>query len=187
MAAGQKKVILRTLTGTLAWGYLQSTLFVLENNVPLMATDGRTNSFPIRDIKTISYVKDFNLDDPVDPERLTRRTFPARPRGDGIWLRLTFLKPSPEAGIADDILEGLTPLDLPALDALLADRGILLIPPDPRGNTQRIFVPRSALQSLEVLGYVTAPSRRLSRPSRTNNQPTLFPEPGPNPTPEPNE
>jgi len=169
MAAGQKKVILRTLAGTLAWGYLPQTLFVLENAVPIMATDGRITPISINEIRTISYVRDFNLDDPIDPERLTRRTFPARPRGDGLWLKLTFLD--------DDILEGLYPLDIASLDSLLADRGLLLTPPDPRGNTQRIFVPRSALRSLEVLGYVTAPSKRLLKPAPADPQPNLFPDP----------
>jgi hypothetical protein len=182
MAAGQKKVILRSLSGTLHWGYLPQTIFLDQDAVPLMSTDGRLTPIPVNDIKTISYVKDFNLDDPDNPERLTRRTFPARPRGDGLWLRLTFIKPGPEAGIADDILEGLTPLDLPALDALLADRGILLTPPDPRGNTQRIFIPRSALRSLEVLGHITALSKRLPKPTAPHPQPTLFPDPQPDPT-----
>ena len=79
MATGQKKVILRSLTGTIYCGYLPQTLFLNQNTIPLMATDGRLTPLSINDIKTISYVKDFNLDDPIDPERLTRRTFPARP------------------------------------------------------------------------------------------------------------
>jgi hypothetical protein len=172
MPSGQKKVIIRTLTGTLAWGYLPQSLFVDENTVPLMSTDGRLTPISLNDIKTISYVRDFNLDDPINPERLLRRTFPARPRGDGLWLRLTFLD--------DDILEGLSTLDIAALDSLLADRGLLLTPPDTRGNTQRLFVPRSALRSLEVLGFVTAPSKRLAKPtSIPNPQPHLFPPPFP--------
>ena len=172
MPSSQKKVIIRTLSSVLAWGYLPQTLFVDRNTVPLMATDGRLNPISLNDIKTISYVRDFNLDDPANPERLLRRTFPARPRGDGLWLRLTFLD--------DDILEGLGTLDIASLDSLLADRGLLLTPPDPRGNTQRLFVPRSALRSLEVLGFVTAPSKRLAKPTSTANpQPHLFPPPFP--------
>ncbi len=172
MASGQKKVILRTLAGTLTWGYLPQTLFLRENQVPVMSTDSRLTPMSLNDIKTISYVKDFNLDDSVNPERLLRRTFLARPRGDGLWLRLTFLD--------DDILEGLGTLDIASLDSLLADRGLLLTPPDPRGNTQRLFIPRSALRSLEVLGFVTAPSKRPAKPTSTSNpQPHLFPPPFP--------
>jgi hypothetical protein len=172
MPSAQKKVIIRTFADVLSWGYLPQTLFVRENQVPLMATDGRLTTISMNDIKTISYVRDFNLDDPANPERLLRRTFPARPRGDGLWLRLTFLD--------NDILEGLGTLDIASLDSLLADRGLLLTPPDTRGNTQRLFVPRSALRSLEVLGFVTAPSRRLAKPASTPNpQPHLFPPPFP--------
>ena len=172
MPSAQKKVIIRTLTGVLAWGYLPQIFFLDQNTVPLMATDGRLTRISLNDIKTISYVRDFNLDDPANPERLHRRTFPARPRGDGLWLRLTFLDA--------DILEGLGTLDIAFLDSLLADRGLLLTPPDPRGNTQRLFVPRSALSSLEVLGFVTAPSKRPVKPTLSPNpQPHLFPPPFP--------
>jgi hypothetical protein len=154
MAPAQKKVILRTFANTLAWGYLPQGGFLREDEVSLMAVEGRLTPFPIKTIKQIAYVKDFNRDDSVDPERLGRTAFLARPRGDGLWLKLTFLD--------DQTLEGLAAFDLSFPDALLGDRGIFLTPPDPRSNTQRLFVPRAALKSLEALGYVTAPSRHLA-------------------------
>ena len=145
---------------------------------------GDSTPYPIKTLKRIAYVRDFNLDDKVDPERIGRMTFPARPRGDGIWLKLTFRD--------DELLEGLTTLDLAFADTLLDDRGIFLTPPDPRSNTLRLFVPRAALQSIEVLGFVTAPSLRLAaqraaqtgtrpgakskRPVITDTQPSLFDE-----------
>jgi hypothetical protein len=128
-----------------------------------MAVDGRISSFPFKHLKQIAYVKDFNLDDKVDPERMGRTAFLARPRGDGLWLRLTFLD--------DQTLEGLAPSDLTFADALLDDHGIFLTPPDPRSNTQRLFVPRTALKSLEVLGVVTAPSRRLAAKPKSRHTP----------------
>jgi hypothetical protein len=99
-------------------------------------------------------VRDFNLDDPLDPERIGRKSFPSRPRADGLWLKLTFRN--------DDVLEGLANFDIGFTDSLLEDRGLFLTPPDLRANTQRLFVPRAALRSLEVLGFVTAPSKRLT-------------------------
>jgi hypothetical protein len=169
MASGQKKVVIRRFAGPLAWGYLPQTALVRDHQVLLMGVGGRITPIFFNEIKTIAYVHDFNLDDPVDPERIGRRTFPARPRGDGLWLKLTFAD--------DDSLEGLTGLGLSLLDTLIADRGLFLTPPDGRSNTQRLFVPRHAVRSLEVLGYVTAPSKRAVKVATGDPQANLFDEP----------
>jgi hypothetical protein len=174
MAPAQKKVVLRSLSNELAWGYLPPGGFLHDGEITLMEPDGRLTPFPINNLKRIAYVRDFNLNDELDPERIGRMTFPARPRGDGVWLRLTFRD--------DEILEGLTTLDLAFADTLLHDHGLFLTPPDPRSNTLRLFVPRLALQSIEVLGFVTAPSRRpvlqpkSKAPVTPDTHPSLFDE-----------
>ena len=170
MAAGQKKVVIRSFTASLHWGYLPQSDFLRGDGVSLMGVDGRVNPIALNEIKTIAYVRDFNLDDVVDPERIGRRTFLARPRGDGLWLRLTFRD--------DDTLEGLANVDVGFADSLVKDHGFLLTPPDTRGNTQRVFVPRSALRSIEALGYVTAPSKRATKRTAVDEgQSSLFGEP----------
>jgi len=153
MAAAQKKVILRTFGDALMWGYLPQGGFLHAGGVVLMGVDGRLTTQLINDIKTIAYVRDFNLDDRVNPERMGRKAFPARPRGDGLWLKLTFRD--------EDELEGLANFDIGFADSLVEEHGLFLSLPDARSNTQRVFVPRTALRSLEALGVVTAPSRRL--------------------------
>ena len=175
MASAQKKVVLRSFSNELAWGYLPQSGFLRDNEIILMATDGRLTPFPLKTLKRIAYVRDFNLEDKLDPERIGRLTYAARPRGDGVWLRLTFRD--------KELLEGLSNLDLAFADALLDDHGLFLTPPDPRSNTLRLFVPRIALTSIETLGYVTAPSRRVapSQPKTrthvtTDTQPSLFDE-----------
>jgi len=154
MGVSHKKVVVRQFEAGLAWGYLPATGFLVADRVDLMGVDGRIKTLPFSDIKTITYVRDFNLDDAIDPEQMGRRTFSARPRGDGLWLKLGFRD--------GDALEGLAAVDLGFLEGLTEDRGVFVAPPDTRGNTQRIFVPRAALRSLEVLGYVTSPSRKLA-------------------------
>jgi hypothetical protein len=68
---------------------------------------------PLSEIKHIAYVRDFNLNDSVNPERLTRRTFLARPRTEGLWVRLSFRGQSTPSNEPDQ-LEGLAPLDATA-------------------------------------------------------------------------
>jgi hypothetical protein len=170
----QKKVIVRRFAGGVAWGYLPPEDFVQDDLTQLMGVDGRLTPIAVNEIKLIAYVRDFNLDDPEAPERLSRKTFPGRPRGDGVWLRAGFLD--------GDVLEGLAGLGLGFLDTAIADGGFFLTPPDQRGNTMRVFVPRTALRSLEVLGWVTAPSKRPAAASGANSksgpagedQPRLF-------------
>jgi len=152
MGTAQKKVVVRMLGGALAWGYLPQSRFVAEGQVELMGVDGRVKLLPFNDIETIAYVKDFNVDDPIDPERMGRRAYAVRPKGDGLWVRLGFREVP--------ALEGLVTFDMGLLEALVEDRGLFLTPPDARSNTVRVFVPREALRSVEVLGWVTAPSRR---------------------------
>ena len=105
----------------------------------------------------------------MNPERLLRRTFLARPRSEGLWLRLTFT--------AGDMLEGLAPTDHTLLDDLVNDAGLFLIPPDTRSNTQRIFVPRTSIAELTLLAVVTSPSKKKPAPiagEAANPQQDLF-------------
>jgi len=104
MPASRKKAIVRTLTGTLHSGYLPLSGLLNGEAVELLDLDGRILALPLKTVRWIAYVRDFNLGDSVDPERLTRRTFLARPRAEGLWVRLTMG--------GGETLEGLAPLDL---------------------------------------------------------------------------
>lgn len=154
MGVSHKKVVVRQFEAGLAWGYLPATGFATADRVDLMGVDGRIKTLDFSDIKTIAYVRDFNLDNSTEPEQIGRRSFAARPRGEGLWVKFGFRD--------GDTLEGLAAVDMGFLEGLIEDRGVFVAPPDTRGNTQRVFVPRAALRSLEVLGYVTSPSRKLA-------------------------
>jgi len=68
-------------------------------------------------------------------------------------------------------LEGLAANDR----SLLEGSGLLLTPPDTRSNTQRIYVPRSAIQTLEVVGLIGTGARRSAGLRRKAiDQPELF-------------
>lgn len=161
MPSTHKKVIVRRFLGDVLPGYLPVNRFVSQSAIPLLGLDGRMSSVPLSDIKQISYVRDFNLGDTINPERLLRRAFLARPRSEGLWIRIVFRAST--ASVHDprapDTLEGLTSTDISLFDDLLTDLGVHLIPPDTRSNTQRIFVPRSSLIDLQILAVITTPSR----------------------------
>ena len=161
MSSAHKKVIVRRFTGETLPGYLPLATFVrnrtAQNALDLLDLEGRVVPLLLHDIKHVSYVRDFNLSDSTNPERLPRRTFLARPRTEGLWLRMTFR--------SGDLLEGLAPTDLGLLDDLINDAGLQIIPPDTRSNTQRIYVPRTSLTNLQLLAVITSPSRRKLLPA----------------------
>ena len=162
MSTSRKKVIVRRFSGDTIPGYLPHAAFVHSNSLDLLDLSGRIIPLPLNDIKTVSYVRDFNLSDTVNPERLTRRTFLARPRSEGLWLRLTFR--------SGDLLEGLAPTDRALLDALIDDAGLFLTPPDTRSNTQRLYIPRTAITELQLLAVITSPSRRQPLPANKTKE-----------------
>jgi len=169
MAGSQKKVIVRCFNSPAVSGYMPAYGFLESNVITLMDTAGRAILFPVNEIKWIAYVRDFNTADLVDPERIGRRTFPARPRAEGLWLHMTFRD--------GEILQGLAPLDITFLDAIVTGHGLTVAPPDLRSNTQRIYVPRPALAALDLLGVVTSAASRKAAPKPVREpQPTLFGE-----------
>lgn len=98
--------------------------------------------------------------DDFEPER---KAFLSRPKLDGLWVRMRFSD--------GDTLEGVVPNDL--LNVL--DNGIKITPPDLNSTTDHIFIPRSALSELTVLGVVGI-ARRKPAAAAAAGQPRLFNE-----------
>src|SRR5208283_1065940 len=85
-------------------------------------------------------------------DRAERKIFRSRPRLAGLWVRVTFKD--------KEVLEALLPNDLLETDPL----GYLVTPPDVYSNNLRIFIPRTALIAMEVLGVISdGVVRRMSQ------------------------
>lgn len=155
MATTHKKVIVRKMDRDTVNGYV-STSFISEGKVELLNTAGNVVSIDLRDVKGVYFVREFG-----DSEALTRKTFTSRPRTEGLWVRLRFRD--------NETIEGVMS------NALLQEavEGFSVIPPDTRSNTQRIFVPRSALAELTVLAVIgdKKAKRRGPRPEDTRQVP----------------
>jgi hypothetical protein len=174
MSNAKKKVIVRRFAGEILPGYLPLLGLTRDAGgtrvIDVLDLSGRIVEVPLRDVKTVCYVRDFNLADTVNPERLTRRAFLSRPRNEGVWIRMTFRVPERFPDRTPETLEGLTASDLSLVDSLLEDCGIHFAPPDIRSNTQRIFVPRAAIDDLQILAVITTPSRLKPAPPKTPEQ-----------------
>ncbi|WP_419806815.1 DUF6982 domain-containing protein [Terriglobus sp.] len=156
LASAQKKVIVRRFSPGLLRGYVPASGFISRDGdapaMELLDLAGRVQTVPLSDVKIAHFVREFNLTDEANPERLPRKQFLARPRTEGLWVRLSFRD--------GDELEGLAALDLSLAAGLVDDLGLQMVPPDVRGNSQRVYVPRAALTGLQVVAVVTTPTRR---------------------------
>ena len=156
LGSGQKKVIVRRFSPGLLRGYVPASGFVShEDGTPaleMLDLAGRVQAVPLPDVKIMHFVREFNLTDETNPERLPRKQFLARPRTEGLWVQLRFRD--------GDEMEGLAALDLSLASGLVEDQGLQMVPPDVRGNSQRVYVPRSALSGLQIVAVVTTPTRR---------------------------
>src|SRR5438552_4887986 len=157
MPSTHKKVIVRKMDRDSVSGYV-SAQFVQDGKLELLNTSGTVIAMDLREIKGVYFVREFG-----DSESLTRKTFTTRPRSEGLWVRLRFKD--------SEILEGLMPADL----TQAMPEGFLVNPPDQRSNTQRIFVPRTALESLTVLAVIEA-SLRQRRGAADQRQVPMFEE-----------
>jgi hypothetical protein len=152
MPSTHKKVIVRKIDRDSVSGYVSAPQFIHEGKVEVLNTSGTVIAIDLREIKGVYFVREFG-----DSESLTRKTFTSRPRAEGLWVRLRFKD--------SEVLEGLMPADL--LQSI--PEGYLVNPPDQRSNTQRIFAPRTALESLTVLAVIGA-ARRKPRGARGEDQ-----------------
>jgi len=168
MSTARKKVVVRQFGGEGRHGYLPASGLGAGDEAELLLPDGRVQSCALRDVKYVAYVREFRLNDHTDPECIGPRTFASRPRGGGVWVQLRFAD--------EDQMEGLMLGSLAFLDTLLLERGLFLDPPDKRGNTQRLFVPRTALIGFEILGMAGTLSRARPKPPEAPDQGDLFGE-----------
>ncbi|MGC1619304.1 MAG: hypothetical protein WA765_12520 [Candidatus Acidiferrum sp.] len=157
-ASTHKKVVIVLADKKTLRGYLNPTRLGQSDPIDLLSPDGEHHEIPLDRVRSIYFVREFS--DDFEPER---KAFLSRPKLDGLWLRLRYLD--------GETLEGVVPNDL--LSVL--DNGIQITPPDLNSSTDRIFIPRSALTELTVLGVVGI-ARRKPAAAAAASQPRLFNE-----------
>ena len=154
-ASTHKKVVVLLLDRSVLRGYLNPSKLGEAETIDLLTREGEHRTFAIKEVRSIYFVREFK--DDFEPER---KAFLSRPKLEGLWVRLKFRD--------NDSIEGVVPNDLLSL----LDRGVQITPPDLHGTTLRIFIPRTALSEMTVLGVVGIARRKTV----ATVQPTLFSE-----------
>jgi hypothetical protein len=164
MGSLRKPVIVRKFSREWYAGYAGASFAQNAPALEILDQAGKVLTIAWETVKWVCYIRDFPSGESANPERLMQKRFAVRPRAVGLWLRMTLTD--------GDELEGLAANDR----SLIEGAGLLLTPPDTRSNTQRIYVPRQAIQSLEVVSLIGAAGRKQKADTRASvGQPELFP------------
>ncbi len=152
-----KKVVVLRLDRQSQAGYVDPAQLGRGESVELLTVAGEHRSLPLDQVKGVYFVRDFS--EPFEP---ARKFFLSRPRQEGLWVRLLFHD--------GDLMDALVPNDLLGL----LERGIHVTPPDSRGNSLRLFIPRSALREFRVLGVVGTARHARTTGAASSPQGNLF-------------
>jgi hypothetical protein len=134
-----KKVVVRRLDHGLVKGFVDPTSYLDPSGIKMLDREGRALVIPLNEIKGVFFVKDFD----GNRQRAERKLFQSRPRLAGLWVKMTFKD--------TEVLEGLLPSNL----VEISPEGFLLTPADLYSNNLKIFVPRTALSEINVLGVIS--------------------------------
>jgi hypothetical protein len=156
-ASTHKKVVIVLADKKPMRGYLNPTRLGQADPIDLLTPDGEHQEIPLAKVRSIYFVREFS--DDFEPER---KAFLSRPKLDGLWVRLRYSD--------GETMEGVVPNDL----LTMLDNGIQITPPDLNSTTDRIFIPRSALTELTVLGVVGMARRKPAVAAAAALQPRLF-------------
>ena len=125
-------------------GFVQPSSYLQAEGLELLSPSGTVTVVPYGDIKCVCFVRDWDGPD----KTLDKKTFASRPKQEGLWIRFVWRD--------GDGMEALLPNRLLELEPL----GFTVVPPDPGGNAQKLFLPRLALKEFTVLGVVGSQMRQ---------------------------
>ena len=143
-----KKVLVTRFDRETLFGFVSPQTYLQPAGLELLTTVGTIIMVPYNEVKTVSFVRDFDQ----AGAHLEMRQFTTRPKMEGLWVRLRFRD--------GDAMDGMLANNLLQLDP----PGFTIVPPDPGFQNQRVFVPRAALTEVQVLGVVGSPLRKGRRP-----------------------
>jgi hypothetical protein len=151
-----KKVVVRRFERETLSGFVNPYTYLQAQAIEVLKPDGALALLPYTEVKTVSFVKDFE----AAPE--SGRIFMTRPKLEGLWVRMVFQD--------GEVMDGILPNNLLTWDFA----GFTVTPPEPDGNSQKIFVPRQALRGIQILGVVGSPLRNKKKKAPAADQPSLF-------------
>ena len=146
-----KKVLITRFDRETLSGFVNPQTYLAPAGLELLSASGTISQVPYPEVKAVCFVKDFDSGDFAGE----KRAFATRPKTAGLWMRFQFRD--------GDQMEGLLPNNLLQIEP----EGFTIAPPGASFQNQRIFIPRTALSGVQVLGVVGSPLRpkRAAKPA----------------------
>ncbi len=157
-ASTSKTVVIYRFDREPVEGFVNPQDWLRPGCLEVITPSGTVSVFPYEDVKLVCFVRDFESAD----WKAERRRFASRPKTEGLWVQASFTD--------DDLIEGILPNDLSQTEA----QGFLFAPPDASSNSQRLFIPRSALKELKVLGVIGIAKAKKPPATLSQDQFRLF-------------
>ena len=157
-----KKVLVTRFDREPLAGFVNPQSYLQAEGLELLSQGGAVSVVPYTEIKLVCFVRDFQQGEP----RKELRLFTTRPKMEGLWVRMRFRD--------GDVMDGMLANNLLQLDL----SGLSVVPPDPGFQNQRIFVPKAALSSVQVLGVVGSPLRMRKPKPPAKEQLEMFDQQG---------
>jgi hypothetical protein len=157
-ASTNKKVLVSRFERDPLCGFVNPTTYLTGMGLELLTVNGAILTVPYDEVKTVAFVREFQQSEP----RTEMRSFTARPKMEGLWVRMRFRD--------GDSIEGVLANNLLQIDGL----GFTIVPPDPGYQNQRLFIPRTAVTQVQVLGVVGSPLRTGKRKAVPKEQLDMF-------------
>lgn len=158
VSSTNKKVLVSRFDRETLSGFVSPQTYLTPSGLELLTLAGAIQMVPYDEIKLVSFVRDFQQGEP----RKELRLFTSRPKMEGLWLRMQFRD--------GDAMDGLLINNLLQLEPY----GFSVIPPDPGFQNQRVFVPKTALSSIQALGVIGSPLRHTRKKPVPKEQISLF-------------
>lgn len=146
-SAANKKVLVARFDRSPLQGFIQTPGGLQADGLELLTQEGTLIAIPYSETKAVCFIRDFESAETWKQHR----SFAARPKSPGLWIQLRFRD--------GDTLEGVIPNNLMQVEPA----GYSVVPPDPSFQNQRVFVPKEALESVQVLGVIGSPLRRRAK------------------------
>jgi hypothetical protein len=157
-----KKVLVTRFEREPLAGFVNPQSYLQPEGLELLTQAGAVSMVPYLEVKLVCFVRDFQQGEP----RKELRLFTTRPKMAGLWVRMHFRD--------GDAMDGMLANNLLQLDLY----GVSVIPPDPGFQNQRVFVPKTALSTVQVLGVVGSPLRLRKVKPTTKEQLEMFDKQG---------
>jgi hypothetical protein len=153
-----KRVLVARFDRTAVKGFVNPRTWLGKDGIEVLTPEGALARVPYAEVRYVCFVRDFDQQEP----RRDMRVFLTRPKMSGLWVHLRLRD--------GQTLEGVMTNDPLAWEP----EGYSLVPPDPGYQNQRLFVPRTSITEMRVLGVIGGAAHRRSKTPAPGSQLEMF-------------